>query len=124
MKHFVFLHYGIKRKFRTAIFYKDYFEKFFIEQSEKVKAKIIWTIELIEELERIPEIYLKHIESTVGLYEIRIKLGSDIYRIFCFFEHGKLIILTNGFHKKKQKTPKKEIKRALKIKEAYENENK
>ena len=68
-----------KRKYRTAIFYKDYFEKFFIQQTEKVKAKIIWTIELIEELERVPEVYLKHIESTGGLYEIRIKLGSDIY---------------------------------------------
>lgn len=95
-----------KRKHRTAIFYKDYFEKFFIEQSEKVKAKIIWTIELIEELERIPETYLKHIESTDGLYEIRIKMASDIFRIFCFFDHGKLIIIANGFPKymtKKQK---------------------
>ena len=113
-----------KKKYRTAIFYKDYFEKFFIEQSEKVKAKIIWTIELIEELERIPEIYLKHIESTDGLYEIRIKSASDIFRIFCFFDHGKLIILANGFHKKTQKTPKKEIEKALKIMEEYENENK
>ena len=113
-----------KRKYRTAIFYKNYFEKFFIEQTEKVKAKIIWTIELIQELERIPEIYLKHIESTNGLYEIRIKLASDIYRIFCFFEDGKLIIIANGFQKKTQKTPKKEIKRALKIMEEYKNENK
>jgi phage-related protein len=113
-----------KRKYRTAIFYKDYFEKFFIAQSEKVKAKIIWTIELIEELERVPEVYLKHIESTDGLYEIRVKLGSDIFRIFCFFDQGKLIILANGFQKKTQKTPKKEIERALKIKEEYDNENK
>lgn len=112
------------RKYRTVIFYKDYFEKFFIEQSEKVKAKIIWTIELIEELEVIPETYLKHISSTDGLYEIRIKFGGDIYRIFCFFDHGKLIILANAFHKKAQKTPKKEIERALKIMEEYENGNK
>jgi phage-related protein len=113
-----------KRKYRTAIFYKDYFERFFIKQSEKVKAKIIWTIELIEELERVPEIYLKHIESSNGLYEIRVKYGGDIFRIFCFFDHGNLIILANGFTKKTQKTPKKEIERALKIKEEYENENK
>jgi phage-related protein len=111
-----------KGKYRTAIFYKDYFEKFFINQSEKVKSKIIWTIELIEELERVPETYLKHIESTEGLYEIRIKLGSDIFRIFCFFDHGNLIILANGFHKKTQQTPKKEIERALKIMEEYKNE--
>ena len=88
------------RKFRSAIFYKDYFENFFIKQSEKVKSKIIWTIELIEDLERVPETYLKHIVSTKGLYEIRIKLAKDIFRIFCFFDEGQLIILANGFHKK------------------------
>jgi phage-related protein len=113
-----------KRKHRTAIFYKDYFEKFFLKQTEKVKAKIIWTIELIEELEIVPQVFLKHIESTDGLYEIRIKLGSDICRVFCFFDQGKLIIIANGFQKKSQKTPKREIERALKIKEEYENENK
>ncbi|HBZ65356.1 MAG TPA: addiction module toxin RelE [Bacteroidales bacterium] len=113
-----------KKKYRTAIFYKDYFEKFFLEQSDKVKAKIIWTIQLIEELERVPESFLKQIESTNGLYEIRIKLVRDIFRIFCFFDQGKLIILINGFQKKTQKTPKKEIDKALKIMEVYKNENK
>ncbi len=113
-----------KSKHRTVIFYKNYFEKFFLKQSSKVKAKIIWTIELIEELERGPENYLKHIESTNGLYEIRVKLGKDIFRIFCFFDQGKLIILANGFQKKKQKTPKTEIRRALKIMEEYNDENK
>lgn len=113
-----------EKKFRTAIFYKTYFEKFFLKQSDKVRTKIIWTIQLIEELERIPKNYLKHIESTNGLYEIRIKLNRDIFRIFCFFDQGELIILTNGFQKKTQKTPKKEIEKALKIMEEYKNENK
>jgi len=71
-----------KHKQRTIIFYKDYFEEFFVKQREKVKAKIIWTLELIEELERVPETYLKHLENTDGLYEIRIQQGSDIFRIF------------------------------------------
>ena len=96
-------------KQRTIIFYKDYFEEFFAKQREKVKAKIIWTLELIQELDRIPETYLKHIENTDGLFEIRIQQGSDIYRIFCFFDHGKLIILANGFKKKSQNTPKKKL---------------
>ena len=113
-----------KLKIRTAIFYKDYFVEFFIKQREKVQDKITWTIELIEQLEKIPETYLKHIENTEGLYEIRVKQGSDIFRIFCFFDKGKLIIITNGFQKKEQKTPKKEIEKALKIKKEYENENK
>lgn len=109
-------------KQRTIIFYKDYFETFFIKQREKVKAKIIWTLELIQELERIPETYLKHIENTNGLFEIRIQQGSDIFRIFCFFDDGQLVILMNAFQKKTQKTPKKEIEKALKIKKEYENE--
>jgi len=112
------------QKYRTAIFYKEYFEDFFVKQSKKVKLKIIWTIELIEDLEIIPEMYLKHVESTRGLYEIRVKLGKDIFRIFCFFDIGQLIILANGFHKKSQKTPKIEIEKAFKIMEDYKNEKK
>lgn len=109
------------KKHRTIIFYKNYFQEFFDKQREKVKDKIIWTLELLEELERVPETYLKHIENTDGLYEIRIQMGSDIFRIFCFFDQGKLVILANGFQKKSQKTPKQEIEKALKIKQEYEN---
>jgi hypothetical protein len=86
-----------KKKHRIIIFYKDYFEKFFVRQRQKVKDKIIWTFELIENLQRVPELYLKHIESAEGLYEIRIQMGSDIYRIFCFFDQGQLVIIANGF---------------------------
>ena len=111
-------------KHRTIIFYKDYFQEFFVNQRDKVKDKIIWTFTLIEELSKVPETYLKHIESTDGLYEIRVQQGSDIFRIFCFFDEGKLVVLANGFQKKTQKTPKKEIDKALKIKEEYESERK
>ena len=86
-----------------------------------MKAKIVWTFDLIEDLHKVPETYLKHIENTDGLYEIRVQLGTDIFRIFCFFDQGQLVILANGFHKKTQKTPKKEIELALKIKADYEN---
>jgi len=74
---------------------------------------------LIEEVQQIPETFLKHLEGTNGLYEIRIQLGRDIFRIFCFFGEGKLVVLANGFQKKNQKTPKKEITKALKIMEEY-----
>ncbi len=113
-----------KLKHRNIIFYKNYFSEFFITQTDKVKNKIIWTFELIEEIPRVPETYLKHIENTDGLYEIRVQSGKNIYRIFCFFDKGKLIVLANAFYKKTQKTPKKEIKKALKIKEEYYNEKK
>lgn len=115
---------GGNHKIRTIIFYKEYFSEFFVKQKAKVKDKIIWTLELIEELHRVPESYLKHMENTDGLFEIRIQQGSDIYRIFCFFDQGQLIVLANGFQKKTQKTPKQEIEKALKIKEEYFNEKK
>ena len=107
---------------RKIAFYKNYFQEFFDKQNKKVKAKIVWTLTLIEDLQRVPETYLKHIENTDGLYEIRVQLGSDIFRIFCFFDQGQLVVLVNGFQKKTQKTPKKEIEIALKLKAAYENE--
>jgi phage-related protein len=113
---------GNELRKRHIIFYKDYFQNFFEQQSKKVKAKIIWTLELIEDLDRVPEVYLKHIENTDGLYEIRVQQGSDIFRIFCFFDHGYIVVLTHGFQKKSQKTLKKEIELALKIKTEYENE--
>jgi len=113
-----------KQKKRTIIFYKDYFQEFFLEQSDKVKDKIIWTFDLIEELPRVPETYLRHIENTKGLFEIRVEQGTDIFRIFCFFDYGQLVVLANGFQKKTQKTPKKEIEKAIKIKKEYENDKK
>jgi len=111
-----------KQKYRQITFFKEYFQSFFDKQSKKVKAKIVWTFDLVEDLQRVPETYLKHIKNTDGLYEIRVQLGSDIFRIFCFFDHGQLVVLMNGFQKKTQKTPKKEIELALKIKAEYESE--
>ncbi len=110
------------QKHRKITFYKNYFQDFFSKQNKKVKAKIVWTFDLVEDLQRVPETYLKHIENTDGLYEIRVQLASDIFRIFCFFDQEQLVVLANGFQKKTQKTPKKEIESALKIKAEYESE--
>lgn len=113
-----------KQKHRSIIFYKDYFQDFFVKQRNPVKDKIIWTFDLIEFLPRVPETYLSHMENEDGLYEIRVQLGSDIFRIFCFFDVGQLIVLANSFQKKTQKTPRKEILKARKIKKEYESEKK
>lgn len=112
------------KKFRKVIYYKDYFRNFLRIQPIPVKKKIIWTLELIEDLEKVPETYLKHISGTEGLYEIRVSLGNNTYRLFCFFKAEQLVILTNSFQKKTRKTPKIEIQKALKIKQEYELENK
>lgn len=106
-------------KVREVIAYKHYFEEFLLKQPKKVQNKIFKVVEAIETLERIPTQYLKHLENTDGLYEARIKLGSNIWRVFCFFDEGKLVILLNGFQKKTQKTPKNEISKALKLKLEY-----
>jgi phage-related protein len=111
-----------QEKFRTVFLYKNYFTDFYNKQKPKVKDKIIWTFRLIEIVKQVPEDYLKYMEDTDGLYEIRVQQGSDIFRIFCFFDTGKLVVLANGFHKKTQKTPKTEIEKALKIKREYESE--
>ncbi|HCL04662.1 MAG TPA: addiction module toxin RelE [Chitinophagaceae bacterium] len=110
------------QKVREVVFYKDYFEQFFLSQKPKVKEKILWTLELIEDLLMVPEAYLKHIENTDGLYEVRVQCASNIFRIFCFFDEDRVVVVINGFQKKQQKAPKNEIEKALKIKEAYENE--
>ncbi len=109
-------------KTRAVFLYKNYFTDFFDNQKQKVKDKIIWTFKLIETIQQVPEDYLKHLEGTDGLYEIRVQQASDIFRIFCFFDAGKLVVLANGFQKKTQKTPKSEIEKALKIKREYETE--
>ena len=114
----------MSEKFRTVVLYKNYFADFLAKQRQKVKDKIVWTLRLIEELPRVPDTYLKSLEEADGLFEIRIQQGSDIFRILCFFDEGKLIILMNAFQKKTQKTPKQEIEKALKIKKEYYDEKK
>jgi len=111
-----FLYLCSMNKIRDLYFFKDYFEKFFDTQTEKVQKKILWTLRIIEEMERIPVMYLKHLKNTSGLYEIRIRVGSNIYRIFCFFDIDNLVIIGHGFQKKSQKTPKQEIDHTEQIK--------
>lgn len=107
---------------RQVIAYKEYFLDFYAAQPDKVQAKIEWTLQLIRVTRQVPEKYFKHLEGTKGLYEVRIEVGSNIYRIFAFFDKGNLVVLGNAFQKKTQKTPKPEIEKALKIMEEYNYE--
>jgi phage-related protein len=106
-------------KIREIVAYKNYFEDFLTKQPVKVQDKIFKILEAIETLERIPTNYLKYLVGTNGLYEARIQLGNDIWRIFCFFDNGRLVILLNGFQKKTQKTPKSEIEKAKILMDEY-----
>ena len=111
-------------KVREVIQYKHYFEEFLLAQPSKVQDKIFKVIEIIETYQRVPSTHLKAIAGTKGLYEARIKLGSNIWRVFCFFDKGKLVILLNGFTKKTQKTPKKEIDKAVELMNQYYEDKK
>ena len=108
-------------KIRQVVFYKHYFKNFFNGLSPLVRSKVDYVRFFLAHIERIPEKFLKHIEGTKGLYELRIEAGSDIFRIFCCFDKGKVVILLNAFHKKSQKTPSKEIDPALKLMNEYFN---
>ena len=109
-------------KIREVVTYKHYFERFFTSQPQKVRDKIIKVLDLIEQVERIPTTYLKYIEGTSGLFEVRVQLGSNIFRIFCFFDDNKLVVLLTVFQKKTQKTPPEEIKKAVRLMAEYYNE--
>jgi len=87
--------------------FENHYWEFYNKQSNSVKTKIDYVLHIIINIEQIPKTFFKHIED--GIYEIRIKSGSNIFRIFSFFDEGKLIILLHGFAKKTQKLPRKEI---------------
>ena len=107
---------------REIIFYEHHFLEFYEGLGAKAQEKVDYVFDLIRFEERIPSTFLKHLEGTDQLYEIRIRVGNNIFRIFCFFDAGRLVVLLNGFQKKTQKTPRKEIKVAERLKnEYYEN---
>jgi len=108
-----------KGQIRSLKVYGDDFWDFYNKQTQKVQNRILWTIRVVRDIQFVPETYLKHLEGTEGLYEIRVSSGNNIYRIFCFFDEGQLVILMNGFQKKTKKTPKTEIERAKKLKKQY-----
>lgn len=104
---------------RKIGFYENHFKEFYKKQSLAVRKKIDWTLLLIKKTRIVPKKYLKHLTNTDGLWEIRVSAGNGIFRMFCFFDEGNLVVLLSGFQKKTQKTPKKEIKKAERLKKEY-----
>ncbi|MEX1188593.1 MAG: type II toxin-antitoxin system RelE/ParE family toxin [Bacteroidia bacterium] len=108
--------------YRKIFYFKNYYLDFFEKLKPEVRKKFNWTLQLIATIEKVPEKYFKHLTGTSGIFEVRVEIGSDIYRAFCFFDKGQMIILVNGFQKKSQKTPKSEIELAEKLKKQYFDE--
>lgn len=108
---------------RTITFYKDYFQEFFRTLDDKTKRKVLQVLSWIQSLNILPISIMRSIEGVKGLYEIRIEFSGNIYRIFCCFDKGNLVVLFNGFQKKTQKTPPGEIERAKKLMNEYFESN-
>lgn len=107
---------------REIFYYEGHYLEFFAGLKPDAQRKFNWTLKLIATVERVPVKFLKHIEGSDGLYEVRVEWGGDIHRVFCFFDSGRLIILINGFTKKTRKTPTNEIQRAERLKRKYHDE--
>jgi phage-related protein len=106
-------------KNRRLIYFKNYYWDFFNSLAETIKDKIDYVLFLVTVADRIPKKFFEPMRGYEGLFEIRIEFESNIYRIFCCFDEGNLVVLFNGFQKKTQKTPKSEIEKAMRIKEEY-----
>ena len=104
---------------REIKFYKHYFNEFYVAQTDKVRKKIAQTLVWLQTLDRLPITILKSIEGKKGLFEIRVEFGGDIFRVFCCFDEGSLVILFNGFQKKAQNTPSGEIEKAERLMKEY-----
>lgn len=104
---------------RSIITYKNYFLKFYKEQDEKVQEKIEYVLDLVRFEKQVPKKFFKQLENTDGIYEVRVITTFKSIRILCFFDDGNLVVLANCFLKKTQKTPRKEIKLAEKLKKEY-----
>lgn len=104
---------------RKVIAYKDYFTDFYSAQDEKVKEKIGYVLDLIRFERQVPKKFLKYLDNTDGIYEVRVITAFKSIRILCFFDDGNLVVLANCLIKKTQKTPRKEIQLAEKLRKEY-----
>lgn len=104
---------------RKVVAYKEYFADFYKAQNEKVQEKIGYVLDLVRFERQVPKKFLKYLENTDGIYEVRVITAFKSIRILCFFDDGNLVVLANCFVKKTQKTPRKEIKLAEKLKKEY-----
>lgn len=94
-----------------------FFETFYESLDVHVQKKFDYALEMLKTEKRLSVKFVKFIRD--GLYELRVEIDGNIYRVFFIFDNGNIVVLFNGFQKKSQKTPSNEIEKALKIKEAY-----
>ena len=106
-------------KIRTIKLFKNYYKEFYVAQTDAVRQKINQVLKMIETQRIVPIKFFKYLEGSDGIYEVRVEVDKNIYRVFSCFDKGAVVVLFHGIQKKSQKTPKKEIKRAEAIKKEY-----
>ena len=121
MINFVPLFKFIMVKVRQIKLFKSYYKEFYVAQTQTVRDKINFVLRMVETQRIIPKKFFRYLESSDGIYEIRVEIASNIYRVFCCMDEGAVVVLFHGIQKKSQKTPPKEIKRAEAIKKEYFN---
>ena len=84
-------------------------EDFLNTLPDKIVKKVTWVLRIIRDYNVVPRSYYKKLVNTDDIWEVRVQVGNNIYRFLGFYDGADFIILTNGFQKKSQKTPKKEI---------------
>lgn len=102
---------------KTVIFYRTVdgkcpVQEFLDSLPSKAAQKVTWVLNLVEDIALLPPTYFKKMVGTEEIWECRIQLGSNAYRIFCFLDGNSVVVLTHGLIKKTQKTPQREIERA------------
>ena len=93
--------------------------EFIASLPSKLKQKVNWTLRIVADMAIVPTEYLKKLDGTDQIWEIRVHFGNDALRLLGFFDGKDLIILTNGFLKKTEKVPQREIKLAEERKKDY-----
>ena len=104
---------------RRVVLYKDNFREFYIAQDKKVQENIEYVLDLVRFEKQVPVKFFKYLDNTSGIYEIRVLTTFKNIRILCFLDQGELVVLTNCFLKKTQKTPLKEIEKSERLKKKY-----
>lgn len=104
---------------RKIAAYKNYFVDFYESQEPKVQEKIEYVLDLVRFERQVPKKFFKSLENTDGIYEVRVITTFKSIRIFCFFDDGNIVVLANCLVKKTQKTPRKDINLAQRLKKEY-----
>ena len=103
-------------KVRQIKLFKNYYKEFYVAQTQTVRDKINFVLRMVESQRIIPKKFFRILEGSDGIYEIRVEIESNIYRVFCCMDEGAMVVLFHGIQKKSQKTPSDQIARAERLK--------